>query len=54
MPYDVPQTIWSLRSDTNEFIHDTETDSQTQNRLAAVKGWKDGVGVWNQQMEAII
>ena len=29
IPY-ITQTIWNLRCDTNEFFHDTETDSQTE------------------------
>ena len=36
--------MWNLKYDTNELICETETDSQTQNRLAVAKG--DGVGGW--------
>ena len=32
----------------------TQKQTHRQNRLVVVKGWKDGLGVWNQQMEAII
>ena len=41
--------MWNLKYDTNELIYDTETDSQTENRLVVAKGegvGKDGVGVW--------
>ena len=29
MPYDISY-MWNLKYDTNELIHETETDSQTQ------------------------
>ena len=29
---------WNLKYDTNELIYETETDSQTENRLMVAKG----------------
>ena len=40
MPYDVTYK-WSLQYDTNEPTYETETESQTDNRLVVAKG---GVG----------
>ena len=34
--------MWNLKYDTNELINQTETDSQTENRLVVAKG--EGVG----------
>ena len=43
--------MWNLKYDTNEFIYETEKDSDTDNRLLVAKGeegWgRDGVGVWD-------
>ena len=30
--------MWNLKYDTNEHIYETETDSQTDNRLVVAKG----------------
>ena len=53
MPYDVTSR-WNLKCDTNERIHQTETDSQTQrsgSQWPKGRGWgTDGVGVWGEQM----
>ena len=50
IPYDIAY-MWNLKYDTNEFIYETETDSDTDNRLLVAKGeegWgRDGVGVWD-------
>ena len=50
--------MWNLKYDTNELIYKTETDSQTQRTdlgLPGVGGWRrDGLGVWDQQMQTII
>ena len=42
--------MWNLKYDTNEPIYETETDSQTENRLVVAKGVggrRNGVGVWD-------
>ena len=50
--------MWNLKYDTNEPIYKTETDSQTQRAdlvAEGEEGWeRDGLGVWNQQMQTII
>ena len=48
MPYDITY-IWNLKYDTNELIYETETDSQTENRLVVAKGGqgRDGLGDWD-------
>ena len=42
----------------SELIYKTETDSQTENRLAIAEGergsWRGGLGVWDWQMQATI
>ena len=30
--------MWNLKHDTNEFIYETETDSQTENRPLLAEG----------------
>ena len=35
--YDITY-VWNLKYDTNELFFETETDSQTENRLVAAKG----------------
>ena len=50
IPY-ITQTIWNLRCGTNEFIHDTETDSQTERTgLWLSRGgrmdWEFGISRW--------
>ena len=49
--------MWNLKYDTTEPIYETETDSQTENRLMVAKGeWgreRDGLGVWGWQMQTI-
>ena len=50
IPY-ITQTIWNLRCDTNEFIHDTETDSQTERTglwlsRGGRMGWEFGISRW--------
>jgi len=41
---------WNLKYDTNELIYETETDSQTENRLMVAKGEgverREGLGGW--------
>ena len=37
--------MWNLKYDTNELIYETETHSQTENRLVVVKG-EEGWGGW--------
>jgi len=53
MPYDVTDT-WNLKYDTNELICETETDSQTEERLVVAKGGRrtgeeaiEGLGLAN-------
>ena len=52
--------MWNLKYDTNELIYKTETDSQTERTglwLPRGRGgeWRrDGLGVWDEQMQAII
>ena len=54
--------IWHLKCDTNEHIYETETDSQTQRTDLWLPGlvWvggcggKEGLGVWEQQMQTVI
>ena len=40
--------MWNLKYNTNEPIYETETDSQTENRLAVakVRAGRDGMGAW--------
>ena len=46
--------MWTLKYDTKEPIYETETDSQTENRLVVVGGggvWRtEKLGVWGQQV----
>ena len=46
IPYDITYK-WNLKYDTNELIYETETDSQTENRLviAEGEGWIGGLGL---------
>ena len=37
--------MWNVKYDTNEHIYETETDSQTENRLVVAKGEEGGEGV---------
>ena len=50
IPHDITY-IWNLKYDTNELIYETETDSQTENKLMVMKGergWgRDKLGVWD-------
>ena len=57
--------MWNLKYDTNEPIYETETDSQTQKTDSQTQRtdlWlprgrgsgRDGLGVWDQQMQTII
>ena len=50
--------MWNLKYDTNDLIHETETDSQTQRTdlwLPRRRGWqRDGLGLWDWQMQTII
>ena len=44
--------MWNLKYDTNELIHDTETDSQTQKinlwlPRGRGDGGRDGLRVWD-------
>ena len=36
--------MWNLKHDTNEHIYETETDSQTENRLVVAKREEGGGG----------
>ena len=44
VPYDITY-MWNLKYDTNELMYKTETNSQTENRLVAAKGERDGGGM---------
>ena len=48
----------NLKYDTNEFIHETETDSQMENRLVVARGnrgqERTGLGVWDWQMHTML
>ena len=50
--------MWNLKYDTNEAIYKIETDSHTQRTdlwLSREGGWgRDGVDVWDQQMQTVI
>ena len=50
--------MWNLKYDTNEFIYETETDSQTQRTdLWLQEGGAVGegcIGIWGQQMHTSI
>ena len=48
--------MWNLQYATNEPIYKTEIDSQTVQTCGCqrVGGGKDELGVWGQQMQAII
>ena len=48
-------TCGNLKYDTNEPIYETETDSQTENRLVVAKGEKpkNGLGILGYQMQSI-
>ena len=35
--------MWNLKSDTNELIYKTETDSQTENKLMVTQGESGGI-----------
>ena len=41
---------WNLKHGTNEAIYETETDSQTENRVLVAEWWvgwrRDGLGDW--------
>ena len=36
--------MWNLKYDTNELIYETETDSQTENKLVVAMGESVGEG----------
>ena len=48
--------MWNLKYDINELIYETETDSQTENRLVVAKGdeGQGRDGVWGQQMQTVM
>ena len=50
--------MWSLKYNTNEHIYETETDSQTENRLVIATGegarGRKGLGIWGWQMQTIM
>ena len=50
--------MWNLKYNTNKPIYKIETDSDMDNRPMVVSGerqWeRDGLGVWDQQMQATI
>ena len=56
MPYAIPY-MWNLKYDTNQHIYETETDSQTENRLRVArrevvglgKNWELGIRMGKQQ-----
>ena len=56
IPYDITY-MWNLKYDINELIYETETDSQ-RGRTGGCQGGegqgRDGLGVWDQQMQAVI
>ena len=54
MPYIT--SMWNLKYDTNELIYRAETDSQTQRTDLWLPrgGGRDGLGVWDYQMQTII
>ena len=57
IPYDITYKK-SIKYDTNELIYETETDADIEEGRVVAKGegsWgKGGLGVWDQQMQAII
>ena len=49
--------MWNLKYDTNEFIYKTENDSQIQRTdlwLPKLEAGRDGLGIWDQQMQTSI
>ena len=51
--YDITY-MQNLKYDTNEPIYKTETDSQTQRTDLQLPRRREGLGVWDQQMQSII
>ena len=54
-PYDITY-MWNLKYDTNNLIYETESQTQRTDVAAKREGkWRrDGLGVWDQQMQIII
>ena len=46
IPYDIIY-MWNLKYDTNELIHNAETDSQTERTDLWLPSGRDGLGVWD-------
>ena len=46
--------MWNIKYDTNEHIYKTETDSHTQRTDLWLPRRREGLGVWDQQVEIII
>ena len=57
IPYDITY-MWNLKYDTNELIYETNILTDIENRLVVAKGkgvqGRDGLGVWDQQMQTVI
>ena len=55
IPYGITY-IWNLNYNTNQHIYETRTDSQIyRTDLRLPRGWgREGLGVWDQQMQSII
>ena len=50
IPYDITY-MWNLKYDTNEFIYQTETDSQTQRTDAQLPRRREVEEGWNGTLE---
>ena len=50
--------MWSLKRDTNEPTYKRETELQTQEQTCGPKraggGGREGLGVWDQQMQTTV
>ena len=46
--------MYNLKNNTNELIHKTEMDSQTQKKTYGSPREKAGEGVWDQQIHTTI
>ena len=54
IPYDITY-MCNLKCNTNELIYETETDSDTENKLMVTKregeGGRGKLGIWDQQIQ---